>query len=159
MARIRITVDFDDDSYKDTLDGMQKRARNFKPVMEDIRDELRLTWTKNFTANGLAVGGWKPLDAEYGAWKAVHFPGAPPLIQTGHLFQAIASLRGNMVEINRDGARFNLPDVRHAKFHQYGTTKMPKRELMFEPRGRQRPWTKMMKEHVLGKRDIARIIR
>ena len=154
MPRIQVTVDFDDDSYKDKLDGMQRRGRNFKPVMEDIRDELQLAWTANFTANGLAVGGWAPLDAKYGAWKAVHFPGAPPLVQTGHLFQAIASLRGNEVEINRDGARFNLPNIRYAKFHQYGTSKMPKREIIFEPRGQQRRWTHMMQQHVLGERDI-----
>jgi phage gpG-like protein len=159
MARIDVSVDFDDDSYKDKLDGMQRRGRDFSPVMEDIRDELQKAWTANFTANGLAVGGWKPLDAKYGAWKAVHFPGAPPLVQTGHLFQAIASLRGNSVEINRDGARFNLPNISYAKFHQYGTTKMPKREIMFEPEGANRRWAGMMQEHVLGERDIQRIIR
>ena len=59
-----------------------------------------------------------------------------------------------MVEVNRDGARFNLPNIRYAKFHQYGTSKMPKREIIFEPRGQQRRWTHMMQQHVLGERDI-----
>ena len=155
MPRIEVTVDFDDDSYKDRLDGMQRRGKDFSSVMEDIHDELRTAWTANF----LAVGVWKPLDAEYGAWKAVHFPGAPPLVQTGHLFQAIASLRGNEVEISRDGARFNLPNINYAKFHQYGTSKMPKREIIFEPRGAQRRWARMMQEHVLGERDDQRFDR
>jgi phage gpG-like protein len=26
-------------------------------------------------------------------------------------------------------------NLRYAKFHQYGTTKMPKRQIVFEPKG------------------------
>ena len=148
MARLDIDVDFDADEAHDKMDRIKKRGRNFKPVMEAIRAELRKAWTANFTSNGLAVGGWAPLDAEYASWKAAHFPGATPLIQTGNLFKSIASLRGVEVDLDRHGARFSLADIRVAKFHQYGTTRMPKREIVFEPAGARGRWAEWMKDYI-----------
>ena len=114
MPRVKLNVDVDNQGMHDEIDGMQRRARNFKPVFRKIREELRTAWTGNFTSNGLAVGGWAPLDAEYASWKATRFPGAPPLVQTGKLFKSIASTNSANVEIDRMSVRFFLPDIRHA---------------------------------------------
>jgi phage gpG-like protein len=44
----------------------------------------------------------------------------------------LGNLRGAPNEINRTQANFGT-NVKYAKFHQYGTTKMPKREIVFVP--------------------------
>jgi hypothetical protein len=146
--RIDIDVEYDDDEAQNKIDAIQRRGRNFKPPLEEIRDELQKAWTGNYLAHGLAVGGWKPLDAEYASWKAVHYPGAPPLIQTGELFKAISTLRGVEVDIDRHKAEFSLSNIRVAKFHQYGTEHMAKREIIFEPAGANKRWGRMMREYL-----------
>lgn len=148
MPRLKLNVDFDNQGMHDEIDSMQRRARDFRPVFRKIREELRTAWTKNYMSNGLEVGGWAPLDAEYASWKATRFPGAPPLVQTGKLFHSIASVNSTNVEMDRKSVRFSLPDIRYAKFHEYGTTKMPKREMIFEPVGAAKHWVELMAEHV-----------
>ena len=59
---IDIDVDYDDDEAQNKLDAIKRRGKNFKDPLEEIRDELQKAWTGNFMSNGLAVGGWKPLD-------------------------------------------------------------------------------------------------
>lgn len=95
--------------------------------LEEQKD-LSDIYTKHFLSNG--NGKWAPLDAEYGAWKSVHFPGAPTLVRSGGLFKSIETF--SISEINRQSARFGT-DAPVAKFHQYGTWSMPKREIIFEP--------------------------
>jgi len=148
MARIKLNVDFDNQGMHDEIDGMQHRAENFKPIFRKIREELRAAWSDNFTTHGLAVGGWAPLTAEYASWKTTRFPGAPPMVQTGMLFRSVASINSANVEMDRNSVRFSLPDIHYAKFHQYGTSKMPKREIIFEPVGAAKRWAEMMAEHV-----------
>jgi hypothetical protein len=70
------------------------------------------------------------LDAEYGSWKIKNYPGAPMLVQTGGLFARIA--QGPDVDGNRRGAKFSFGGE-IAKFHQYGTTRMPARKILFAP--------------------------
>jgi phage gpG-like protein len=139
MAKPLNEVDWDDSEMKDYIGEMRDRADNFRPVFNQIKDYLEDTWESNFLANGLRVGGWKPLDAEYGAWKATRFPGAIPLVQTGELFRSIRNLRGRDVEIGDREASFGT-NIKYAKFHQYGTSKMPKRQIVFQPDDFQREW-------------------
>lgn len=108
------------------------RAQDFTPIFPKAKAELALSTATNFTSNGLLVGGWAPLDAEYGAWKMTRFPGAPPLVRTGKLF---ASLTGsNMANVSMRPKSFTIgTNVEYAKFHQYGTTKMAKRKILFVP--------------------------
>jgi|GEM_PF-695709 phage gpG-like protein len=131
-VQIEFDTEFNTQPLKREINGVQRRARDFGPVFERIRDDLEQHWAKNFTSNGLPVGGWAPLDAQYGSWKAARFPGAPTLVQTGHLFNSLSSLRGNPNEIHPHRAVFGT-DIEWAKFHQMGTSKMPKRQIIFEP--------------------------
>lgn len=155
MTRIRIFIDFESDDLKDAIDGWQRRSRNLKPVLYKMRTELKDAWVGNFTENGLRVGGWAPLDAEYASWKSAHYPGAPPLVQTGKMFRSLRSLRGVESTIDRHSAEFSLTNIRYAKFHQYGTTKMPKRELIFEPAGFEKRWEPRIVQYIVsGKKAL-----
>jgi phage gpG-like protein len=115
-----------------SLEKKAARAQNFIPIFPKAKAEIALSTAANFTSNGLLVGGWSPLDAEYGSWKMTRFPGAPPLVRTGKLFASLTSQ--NMASTNVGPKSFTIgTNVEYAKFHQYGTTKMAKRKILFVP--------------------------
>jgi phage gpG-like protein len=145
--RIKIDIDFNPDKLIDSLDDMRERAKDFGPVFEKIRDELEEVWANNFMTNGLPSGGWAPLDPSYASWKSVHFPGMPPMIRSGKLFSSLGNLRGTVNVIRDKSATFGTP-VKYAEFHQYGTTKMPMRRVVFEPAGSSKVWATWAADHI-----------
>lgn len=126
MTHIHIKVDKDEPL--EALENIRKAIRDLRPVFRKAEKDLSDIYTKHFTSNG--SGQWKPLDAEYGAWKSANFPGRPTLVRSGALFNSIRKF--SVREINRTSASFGT-DAKVAKFHQYGTWSMPKREIIFEP--------------------------
>jgi len=131
---IRITASMRAEQAYAKLTSMETRSKNFMPVFEKARLALQLANAENFALGGLPSGGWKPLDPQYAAWKSINFPGRPPMVRTGRLFASLADLRGSPNSIRPTSATFGT-DVEYAKFHQYGTTKMAKRKVIFEPIG------------------------
>jgi hypothetical protein len=128
--KIRYQIEFDGDPLRDLLKKVERRTKNLEPVFLKAEERLKESWIFNFTTQGSLVGGWKPLDAEYGAWKAKRYIGAPMLVQNGKLFRSLERL--NVRVIRKKSATFGIRgDV--AKFHQFGTWSMPKREIIFEP--------------------------
>lgn len=117
------------------LIAMKLRSTNFAPVFAKAKLELSAASASNFSLGGLPSGGWSPLSPQYAAWKLARFPGAPPLVRSGRL---AASLSGGTVD-----SVFSVTPTKmqvgtrleYAKFHQYGTSKMPKRKIVFEPAG------------------------
>jgi len=117
------------------LQKMIERSDKLQPVFEWARVFLRSAWAANFAANGLPSGSaWDPLDPQYGAWKSVNFPGAPTLVRTGNLFRSLTETNSIAISVRGSTAEFGTT-VEYAKFHQQGTTKMPKRQIVFEPPG------------------------
>lgn len=114
------------------LQAMIERSDKFQPVFVWAQAFLRAAFAANFAASGLPSGGWAPLDAEYGSWKSVRFPGAPPLVRTGKLFNSLTTTANTATSIKGSSAEFGTT-VEYAKFHQRGTSKMPKRQIVFEP--------------------------
>lgn len=134
MSQVRIRAELiNEDRYYRRLTEMSARAKNLTPIFVWAQQELRKANAENFTANGLPVGGWAPLSPQYAAWKAMHFP-APPMQVTGRLFRSLTSLAGPANVITPTWAQFGT-DIEYAKFHQYGTTKMPARQIVYEPTG------------------------
>jgi len=114
------------------LIAMQARAQLFTPVLLKAKKEIQLANASNFATNGLPVGGWSPLNPQYAAWKMARFPGAPPMVQTGKLFSSLAGANTSVETMTNTSISIGTT-VEYAKFHQYGTTKMPKRKIVFEP--------------------------
>lgn len=115
------------------LERMEFRQDNKTPVWHWARREMERANAENFSMLGLPSGAaWDPLSPKYGAWKAVNHPGAPLMIRSGKLFESLTNLRGSPNAIRRDSAEFGTR-VEYAKFHQRGTFKMPKRQIIFEP--------------------------
>lgn len=132
MQLITVTVSGDEKAIA-RFEGMAIRMDNMAPVLEWAKKDLTKAWRTNFASNGLLVGGWAPLDPEYFSWKMVRFPGAPTLVRTGRLFRSLGESNVAMT-IGKDEAVIGT-NLRYAKFHQYGTDKMPKRPVVFEPKG------------------------
>lgn len=132
MAK-KLHVDVDVADTVIYLTKAEERADNLIPVWMWARRELERSNAANFAANGLPSGkAWDPLDPKYGTWKSSRFPGAPTLVRTGKLFNSLTNLRGLPNFVRKDSAAFGT-NVEYAKFHQSGTFKMPKRQIIFEP--------------------------
>lgn len=140
MSKILIQSNLDADEVYDKLNDMEDRSDDFRPLFREVRRDLEEAWRDNFAKLGGGAGGWAPLDAQYGSWKSVHFPGAPPMIRTGRLFRSLSDLRGEPNEIRKNSATFGT-NIKYASFHQTGTSKMPRRPVVFEPFDFARKWS------------------
>jgi len=130
-VNVRVTVR-GEEGAKNLLQDMDRRSKNFRPVFEKAETYLERANRNNFTQAGLPSGGWKPLDAQYGAWKASRFPGMPIMVRSGRLFASLTSLNNAAKSVGLTKAEFGTT-VEYAKFHQYGTNKMAKRQIVFTP--------------------------
>lgn len=140
---MRIQVHVEKDEVENALEEMQKATMDLRPVFRKAEKDLSDIYSKHFLSNG--SGQWKPLDAEYGAWKAANYPGRAPLIMSGKLFRTIRKF--SVREIKPTSASFGT-DAKVAKFHQYGTWSMPKREIIFEPPLFARKLARDIAEHI-----------
>lgn len=143
ISYLRVDAEFDPDEAIDTIKRVEHAATHLKPVFVWAREELRNEYINHFLSNG--GGTWKPLDPEYGSWKASRYPGAPTLIRTGKLFESVSKLE--IDKINNMSARFGT-NAEVAKFHQYGTWSMPKREIIFEPPAFARKLAEKIADHI-----------
>jgi|688.fasta_scaffold40725_11 phage gpG-like protein len=125
MAKTRIEIDVDDSDAQRKLSAMGARSQNMRPVFEQAKFMLRRANAANFASNGLPVGGWAPRRDEE-LW--------PLMKRTGALAGSLSTLSGPPNDIGRRDATFGT-SVEYAKFHQYGTSRMPKRQVVFEPLG------------------------
>lgn len=150
MSRVIITIEIDEKDAEKMIKRIVKRSSDMRPVWRHAGKKLEASFSQNFLKGGALVAGkWAPLDANYAAWKKANFPGQKKMFLTGKLFKSISNLGDNSVtKVNRLSAQFGT-DVEYAKFHQYGTTKMPARKIIFEPRGFTKDVAEKVKEHVL----------
>lgn len=118
------------------------------PLAEPLRQSVAMMNAANFAANGLPVGGWAPLSAAYGSWKALRYPGKPTMIADGTLFTSLTT--GLAVDkVKNDSIEF-ATKVNYAKWHQYGTTRMPMRKLVYESDAATKVWAGLVGEFVRG---------
>lgn len=134
-AYIEIDLKVDADETLERLEDIKEQTKDLRPVFRWAKSELEKTYAANIMASGLLAGGWDPLSPSYAAWKTARFPGAPIMVRGGRLFRSLSELNDSAINvINKTDAQFGTT-VEYAKFHQYGTSKMPKRKIVFEPRG------------------------
>jgi phage gpG-like protein len=132
-GNLRIRIKVDARAAIARMNSMERRSKDFRPIFRWAKRELERANAENFARNGLPVGGWSPLKPRYAAWKATKFPGAPIMVASGKLFRELRSLNGPANSIRMKSATFGT-DLEYAKFHQYGTTRMPKRKIVYEPK-------------------------
>lgn len=123
--KIHLDISCDATAAINRLQSMQNRSQDYRPVLRDARSTLEKANASNFGLGGLPSGGWDPRTRDY-AW--------PIMKRTGRLFNSLTNLRGNPNKIERTEAEFGT-SVEYAKFHQYGTERMPARKIVFNPTG------------------------
>lgn len=123
--KLQIHIDVDDRKAQKLLTDMQARSKNMKPVLWEAQKKLEMANAENFATGGLPVGGWAPR-AGVNPW--------PLMMRTGNLMESLTNLVGPPNEINATSATFGT-DVEYATFHQKGTSRMPARQIVFEPHG------------------------
>jgi phage gpG-like protein len=129
-----LEISIESDAASRKLKQIATRAGTILPLYPKVKEYLKTANASNFASNGLLTGGWDPLDPGYSAWKASRFPGAPPLVRSGKLFSSLATLNNSANRAGNTEFEFGTT-VEYAKFHQYGTEKMPKRQIVFVPAG------------------------
>lgn len=118
--------------------GVAQRASDFKPVFRALQDELIDAHSRLFQTEGMAVGGWKPLDRDTFYEKRHKGYGANGiLIRTGDLERSLTS-RGQFPPMGiRDMSEKSMEygtRVPYAPFHQMGTRNMHERQIVYVPR-------------------------
>lgn len=141
--KVKLNISCDADKALRRLEGMSLRATNFKPLFWYARRELQRANAENFALGGLPSGKkWAERTRPY-AW--------PLMIRTGKLMESLTNLFGPPNEVDRMDAVFGTK-VEYAKFHQYGTTRMPSRKIVFEPRGFARDLATKAADYVVNAR-------
>jgi phage gpG-like protein len=143
---VHIDIDVDLGNVMEELTAMEARAENFIPVFERARFRLAAANAENFASGGMPVGGWAPRTRRY-AW--------PILRRTGDLMGSLTTLRGAPNEIRPTSAQFGT-NVDYAPFHQNGTRKMAKRQIVYEPDGFARAVGQDAADHIMGHRSLFR---
>jgi len=137
------------DAFGMVLDRFSHRLRDPVPVWEQIADRFVDLQAANFANQGKTMSnGWSPLSANYGRWKARHYPGRGILVRSGELRESLAEKLG-IREMNKQSMTVGT-QLPHARFHQYGTSNMPARPLIGKvPIQEQREWAKILQRHLV----------
>ena len=121
------------------LEGVEGELREWgeRPFDGGAALRIKRNWTeridKAFTSKGKSIGmNWPPLSPAYAAWKNRHFPNRPLLVLRGHLRDSLTNESSRQMVFNRAGGRQLIigTRIKYAKFHQYGTKKMPARPFV-----------------------------
>lgn len=146
--RLQVRMEYENGEIEDFVKEAKRRTQDYRPVFKKIREDLEEIWSNNFLVNGLESGAkWDALDPEYAAWKAKNDPN-PMMMRSGKtLFRSLRNLKGKPNTIRKNYAVFGT-DVPYAKFHQMGTSKMPRRQIVFDPRGANDKWGKWAVDYI-----------
>tara|TARA_R100001129_G_scaffold172248_1_gene142812 strand:- start:74 stop:565 length:492 start_codon:yes stop_codon:yes gene_type:complete len=139
------------------LEGVEGELREWgeRPFDGGAALRIKRNWTeridKAFTSKGKSIGmNWPPLSPAYAAWKSRHFPNRPLLVLRGHLRDSLTNESSRQMVFNRAGGRQLIigTRIKYAKFHQYGTKKMPARPFVKVDQGLVNDWAKEMRKDV-----------
>ena len=139
------------------LEGVEGELREWgeRPFDGGAALRIKRNWTeridKAFTSKGKSIGyDWPNLNKKYAAWKNRHFPNRPLLVLRGHLRDSLTNESSRKMVFNRAGGRQLIigTRIKYAKFHQYGTKKMPARPFVKVDQGLVNDWAKEMRKDV-----------
>ena len=110
--------------------------RDLSPAWDEVGDIVRANFEEQFFTEGgyygTGGGGWVPLKPSTIADRIRRGYCAGPILQRdGTLFESLATKGspGNINEVRADGASFGT-QIPYARFHQDGTSRMPKRQIV-----------------------------
>lgn len=102
-----------------------------------VQDLFSTSGTPRGPGGKFSGGPWERLSPAYAKWKFAHYPNRPTLSLTGTLRKSLVWNGtglgpGGFFEATPTFVRFGT-EIPYGKYHQTGTSKMPKREFMPDP--------------------------
>lgn len=119
--------------------------KDFTPVFEQISENFKAIEREQFNTEGGRVSNWTPLSEDYAEWKSLHFPGKPILQASGALMASLTGGTNFIKRITSSEMTIGSSDPK-AIFHQRGTQKMPKREVIKLVEDDKRTWMKILQK-------------
>ena len=129
-----------------TLGVLAAKVKDLRPAWEDIRHDFQAREDWVFKREG-AVSGWdrwRPLNPVYAAWKRKHGFGSKILVKTGRLKRSLVSGSPDTIFESKPKSMVVGTRVPYAKYHQLGTSKMPKREPIRLTEPQKRFWVQII---------------
>ena len=146
-----------------TVTGQEQILVGFSRLAEDIQDwsevfqdigaDFHEMEARQFDSEG-GYGGtpWAPLSKNYAAWKARNFPGNQILVLSGQLKESLIEGDADIIEAMHAFYGTRLPV---ASFHQFGTSRMPARPVVFMTDEDLTRWTKLVQLWLVRKANKA----
>ena len=108
------------------LDTLVVQVEGDKKTFRGIGNYLEKKYQENFSRAGSPSGGWAPLSASTRKDKiAKGYIGQGPLVRTGKLRDDTSQ------RVRPQSVKFSY-DSKYAVYHQTGTSKMPKRKIIYK---------------------------
>ena len=156
---LNITLEIEGEKQLDrALGAMAKRVKNLRGVWPDIQEDFLEGERRIFKEQGTVKGKWKKLSQPYASRKAKKFRGRGILIATGNLMGSLTKAKhpNHFFVASRKGMTIGTA-VSYAKFHQTGTAKMPKREVVRLRSEQKRRWPRLIQEYIVKTGQFERI--
>ena len=125
-------------NYENFLQGINKIVTGVGDLTPVFKNFYKV-YTNNFVRKQFLTEGsflgykWKPLTLKYAIWKKRKVGNKTILRFSDKMFNAVTGTdkSTSYYVINPKKLEFGIRNIPYAKFHQYGTVHMPKREFLF----------------------------
>jgi phage gpG-like protein len=142
---VRVEIEmFGDTLISRSFDRMIDAASDLRPAWEEMADDFARVENQRFAQQG---PGWAPLSADYAARKR---PAGPILQRTRRLKDSLTARPFPIENLGPLEAGFGS-DVEYGVYHQQGTPKMPKREVVKLTNADRARWMKYAQRHLFGR--------
>jgi len=122
----QFTIKADDRAVQRRFKVMGKYLKDFKKPLKESADFAKEMYEANFDKKGSEFGGWKPLAPSTLMAKTKAGYPSKPLIRTGKMKGSF-----DTKELKKTKAVvWNKLQEKYFKYHQLGTSKMPKRVMI-----------------------------
>lgn len=113
------------------LEEMARRLRDLRPAWRSVLSYLKRATEQTFASQGARIGQqWAPLTEDYERRKSVVYPGQPILRASDAMFRSLVDGTSDSIEEITDRELVYGTRTRHARYHQDGTPRMPKRQIL-----------------------------
>lgn len=130
------------------LTALSGKMQNLRGLFEQVLEPDIYEWqTERFDAEGKPER-WARLSARYAAWKARRYPGRRILEREGLLREGLTR-RGGRFQVRRvtDASLELGTSAPYAQFHQFGTRRMPRREIVTITGDDERRWARLAEDY------------
>jgi hypothetical protein len=154
-GRVKLTLLLDDDKLELTVNKFTQSLNDMRRFWTEFFgpqffDDVQ----QNFASEGRFVGGWRALSPKYAAWKLKHYGPRNILVRTGRMQRSLRMGAGENI-FRAFKTRVEMgSSVDYMPYHQRGTRRMPRRQVLFFRKGR--TYNKLLQQYVREEAQAAK---